>query len=276
MNLQKMKTNYHTHTYLCKHAIGDASDYVKRAVDLQYDVIAITDHGPFTDELAGIVRSRRMSLEEYRHIYLPNLEHAKRAYHQRIEILSGIEIEYLHALDALYPQFLRDLDLLILGQHYIVDADGTYKSVYDKLTAKQIEIYANTIVEAIETGMFAIVAHPEIYTWDKEVFDEECEKAADKIIDAAVKHHVVLEINANGIRNAIHFEKLFDGGTDFPYPRRAFWRMAKAKGAKIIVNDDAHAPNRIQDQFTLQAYRFAAEEGIELLNQVDIRAFYSK
>lgn len=276
MKLQKMKSNYHTHTYLCKHAIGDAIDYVKRAVELQYATIAITDHGPFTDELAQIVHSRRMSLEEYRTVYLSSIEDAKKSYHQSIEILSGVEIEYLHALDDLYPLFLRDLDLLVLGQHYIVDDDGTYQSVYNHLTARQIEIYANTIVEAIQTKMFVILAHPEIYAWDKIEFDEDCQKAAEKIIDAAVKYNVVLEINANGIRNAIHFEKLLDGGTDFPYPRRAFWRMAKAKGAKIIINDDAHAPNRIQDSYTLQAYRFAVEEGIELLEYVDIQSFYSK
>ncbi|MCM1259405.1 MAG: PHP domain-containing protein [Prevotella sp.] len=276
MRKQLMKTNYHTHTYLCKHAIGDASDYVRRAVELQYDVIAITDHGPFTDELSRIVHSRRMSFEEYCHAYLPSLEYAKDSFGHRIKILSGIEIEYLHALDALYPQFLHDLDLLVLGQHYILDDDGTYKSVYDQLTSRQIEIYGNTIVEAIQTGMFVILAHPEIYAWDKDEFDESCQKVAEKIIDAAVKHHVVLEINANGIRNAIHFNKILDDGNDFPYPRRAFWKMAKAKGAMIVVNDDAHAPNRIQDQYTLQAYQFAAEEGISLLDFVDIQSFYSK
>ena len=276
MKPQVIKTNYHTHTYLCKHAIGEASDYVKRAVELHYNVIAITDHGPFTDELAQIVHSRRMSLEAYQTMYLPSLQHAKQLFHQEIEVLSGVEIEYLHALDGLYPKFLKDMDLLILGQHYIVDDDGTYKSVYDRLTARQIEIYADTIVEALQTGMFAILAHPEIYAWDKVVFDDDCKKAAEKIIDAAVKHHVVLEINANGIRNAIHFDKLLDGGQDFPYPRRAFWKMAKAKGAKVIINGDAHAPNRIQDQYTFQAYQLAAEEGIEWLDDVDIQSFYSK
>ncbi|MEI3505641.1 MAG: PHP domain-containing protein [Bacilli bacterium] len=47
----KIESNYHTHTFLCKHAIGDVEDYVKRAIQLGYHTIAITDHGPFTKEL---------------------------------------------------------------------------------------------------------------------------------------------------------------------------------------------------------------------------------
>lgn len=276
MKLPKMKTNYHTHTYLCKHAIGDVEDYVTRAIELQYSTIAITDHGPFSDQLAQMVHSRRMSLKEYYDIYLPNLQKVKQIYCKEIEVLSGIEIEYLPALSTLYPLFLHDLDLMILGQHYIVDDDGTYKSVYAHLTSRQIEIYANTIVEAIETKMFPILAHPEIYTWDRDTFDTDCFEAAEKIIDAAVKHNVILEINANGIRNAIYFKKVLEGGNDFPYPRRAFWQMAKAKGAKIIINDDAHAPNRMYDEYTKLAYQFAAEERIDLLEKVDLKAFYSK
>ena len=43
----EIKSNYHTHTFLCKHALGDSEDYVKRAISLGYHTIAITDHGPF-------------------------------------------------------------------------------------------------------------------------------------------------------------------------------------------------------------------------------------
>ena len=44
--INKIKANYHTHIFLCKHAIGDVEDYVKKAIGLQYHTIAITDHGP--------------------------------------------------------------------------------------------------------------------------------------------------------------------------------------------------------------------------------------
>ena len=29
--INKIKANYHTHIFLCKHAIGDVEDYVKKA-----------------------------------------------------------------------------------------------------------------------------------------------------------------------------------------------------------------------------------------------------
>ncbi|MFU8786768.1 MAG: PHP domain-containing protein [Candidatus Izemoplasmataceae bacterium] len=40
------KANYHTHHKLCKHAIGDANDYVKEAVRLNFSHLGFSDHAP--------------------------------------------------------------------------------------------------------------------------------------------------------------------------------------------------------------------------------------
>ena len=45
----KIKDNFHTHIYLCKHATGNAEDYIKRAIELNYESIGISDHGPLTE-----------------------------------------------------------------------------------------------------------------------------------------------------------------------------------------------------------------------------------
>ena len=68
--INKIKANYHTHIFLCKHAIGDVEDYVKKAIGLQYHTIAITDHGPLPKFLQKKLNSRRMSIEQYKEIYL--------------------------------------------------------------------------------------------------------------------------------------------------------------------------------------------------------------
>ena len=41
-----LKTNYHTHCYLCGHAEGLPSDYIKKAIELGFSEIGISDHGP--------------------------------------------------------------------------------------------------------------------------------------------------------------------------------------------------------------------------------------
>ena len=42
-----MKTNYHTHTFRCKHAVGDDEAYVLAAIGAGFDRIGFADHCPW-------------------------------------------------------------------------------------------------------------------------------------------------------------------------------------------------------------------------------------
>ena len=70
----KIQTNYHTHTYLCKHATGTIDDYVDRAIALGYTDIGISDHCPFTEELVRLIYSKRMTMDDFTNTYLPDLD----------------------------------------------------------------------------------------------------------------------------------------------------------------------------------------------------------
>jgi histidinol-phosphatase (PHP family) len=267
----EIKANYHTHTFLCKHALGDSEDYVKRAILLGYHTIAITDHGPFPKPLQKKINSRRMSIEQYEEVYLDMLDRSVKKHNDEILVLKGVEIEYLPELEPFYPKFLKDLDFMILGQHYIKVENG-HKSIYTELTKEDILLYARTVKAGIESGMFKIVAHPEIFCWNlkEDECDETCIEAANMIIDAAIENEVVLEINVNGVRNSFYQRKEFyqDGKINFPYPRREFWDIAQSKNAMIVINDDAHAPNRLMDDYTLKTHKFVKEGGITIIDRI--------
>ena len=267
----QIKSNYHTHTFLCKHALGDSEDYVKRAIMLGYHTIAITDHGPFPKFLQKKLKSRRMSIEQYDEVYLDMLDRSVKKHKDEILVLKGVEIEYLPELEPFYPKFLKDLDFMILGQHYIKVGDN-HKSIYLDLSKEEIMLYARTVTAGIETGMFKIVAHPEIFCWNlkENEWDQTCIDASNMIIDAAIKNDVALEINVNGVRNSFYQRKEFyqDGKINFPYPRREFWDIAQSKNAMIVMNDDAHAPNRLYDDYTLKTYKFVTEGGIKIIDRI--------
>lgn len=269
---QKIKSNFHTHTFLCKHALGDAEDYVKRAIELGYHTIAITDHGPFPKFLQKIVKSRRMSLEQYTEIYLDSLARTKELHkNDDICILTGVEIEYMEELEPLYSRFLNDLDFLILGQHYI-KVDNKYKSIYSINSEDELEIYANTVIEAMKSGKFKIFAHPEIFMWNINSWDDKCVEVSIRIIEAAIENNVVLELNVNGIRNSFYQRKeiyLEDGRINFPYPRLEFWELVKKyEDVVVVINDDAHAPNRLNDKYTKVLYDFADKIGIKYTDRI--------
>ena len=78
--MMKIKDNFHTHIYLCKHATGNVEDYVKRAIELNYESIGISDHGPLTEYFLDKFVTRRMTIDEYKNIYLPEIITAKKKF----------------------------------------------------------------------------------------------------------------------------------------------------------------------------------------------------
>lgn len=265
-----MKTNYHTHTYLCRHAIGTPSDYVKRAIELGYDEIAITDHGPLIPEIVSNFYTRRMDFNDYQNSYLSDLQEAKAKYQDQIKIITGLEIEYFDLMEENYKAFLKDLDILILGQHYIYH-EGKYKSIYATLTDDEIKTYGEMVTRALETGLFKIIAHPEIFSF-KRKWNSVCTEVAKKIIASAKQNNVYIELNVNGIRNALEKNKQWvtpSGDTNYDYPRIEFFELVKEANVPVIINDDAHDPMQLNDEHTHSAIKMAERIGLTVLNKIN-------
>lgn len=237
-----MKKNYHTHHELCRHAKGTAEDYVKKAIEADLEVLGISDHAPS----AVITHDDRMRFDELE-TYLEDVETMKRRYKDKIEIHTGLEIEYLDTNHEYYRDLRRKVEYFILGQHYIrpEDKKSTLRGSVGLKKGEDILNYAKSVEKAIKTGMFSLVAHPDIYLASYPRFDKNAEEAAHIIIDAAIKHDVPLEFNANGVRRGI---KVSEAGTHYQYPRKEFWDIAVQKGAIAILSADAHRPDQLNDK----------------------------
>lgn len=63
-----MKTNYHTHTYRCKHAMGNDERIVLNAIKADLDILGFSDHTPwphFPADYDSHVRMEPQYLPEY-------------------------------------------------------------------------------------------------------------------------------------------------------------------------------------------------------------------
>jgi len=249
--------------YLCRHAIGTVEDYVKSAIANGLTVLGMSDHGPF-EELKD--RSIRMRPNEFP-IYLSECDEAIRKYSDRIKIYKGLEIEYFQGHEAHYAKLLSQLDYLALGQHYIPSTIGLngLKSVYTLSKPEDLLIYASTLEQAIASGHFKFVCHPDLMLFGYGAFDEYAKQCSIRIIEAAVKYDVPLEINANGIRRGMFRSP---EGIRYIYPRQEFWELVKAYQGKVIISSDAHDPSQIFDKAIPEAYEFAARLGIEVAEAI--------
>ncbi|MDD3122226.1 MAG: histidinol-phosphatase [Candidatus Izemoplasmatales bacterium] len=249
---QIMNNNYHTHMYLCRHADGDVKDYVEKAIELGFKSIGMSDHAPFA-ELKD--RSVRMHLSDLK-IYIIKCDNAIEKYKNKIKVYKALEIEYFPQHKKIYPEYLKYMDYLALGQHYIFDAESknNLRSAYALSTLEHLESYVDTVVEAMSTGYFKFVCHPDLMLYNIKHFNCDITRISKKLIQGAIDSNVPLEINSNGIRKGL---KETEDGLRYIYPRKEFWQLVKKMGARVIISSDAHQVDQLFDEDVIKAYQFA-------------------
>ncbi len=233
-----MKYNYHTHTFRCFHAQGTDEEYVKAAIEAGFDEIGFADHSPWPFE--SYVSGMRMHENELEG-YCESLRALREKYKGEISVKIGLECEYFPK----YMPWLKEqiekmkLDYIILGHHFSKDEPG---SLYNgnMSTPEHLYNFRDDIVEGMETGLFAYVAHPDIFMRGYPVFDEHCRKISKDIIEKAIETNTPLEYNLLGLSHT-----LATGEKDYPFP--AFWDMVGEMKAPVTVGIDAHTPDACLD-----------------------------
>ena len=218
-----MLTNYHTHTTRCGHAEGTEEEYILTALRCGFKVLGFSDHTPWAYATPGFVSRIRM-LPSQLDDYVLTLRGLREKYADKLHIRIGLEAEYFPAyLGWLKEEMERlDIEYLILGCHYD--------------TGRR---YAEQVVEALETGLYRYLAHPDLFLNRVTAFDADAEKACRDICAAAARLDIPLEYNMAGLT----LQDRPDGSLG--YTRDEFWRIAAEYPVRAIVGCDAHAPSEL-------------------------------
>lgn len=252
-----MYANYHTHTYLCRHANGDLRHFVENAINSGMKILGFSDHAPyvFSSEYHSGIRMEVSETEKY----VNEIIGLREEYKKDIQIYIGYEMEY-------YPKdFERSLknilhyecDYLIMGQHFL---NNEYDGVYSGSTTEDKNVlsqYVNQVIEGMETGMFTYIAHPDLvpYRKDMDFYRSEmsrlCKKAKEK--------NIPLEINLLGIEQRRW------------YPFDVFWEIAAKTGNDVILGCDAHEPDSVGNKKVEdEGCEYAAKFGLNLLKDIEL------
>lgn len=255
-------TNYHSHHQLCNHAEGTAQDYVKKAIDLGFDAIGISDHVP-SDLLPDSMRMRFDELDGYYSDVLT----AQAAFKDDIQVYLGMECEYLDDDPAYYEAFLKQVDYLVLGQHYVQEPTR-FHSAFGLHTDDQVRAYGQRVVQALKTGYFSLLAHPDLYMCGLDAFNDTATEVAHQIIQAAQATKTPIEFNANGIRRGI---KHTSQGPRYPYPRIEFWNIVKTYEVDVVLSSDAHHPNLLYDDAMKKAEAMMEELNLNRIHHLPMK-----
>lgn len=262
-NLRDREVNFHTHTYLCKHASGTVADYCGAALDSGLAVLGMSDHSPFPDDRRPTVRMNFVQMEEY----LAMIADARREFPD-LTILAGLEVD----VDRDFPRgFYRDglqqrfgLDYLAVGVHFVQTPDGRSRHIGPdrRIDLETIRLFAEKNVEMIEWGIFDFIAHPDIWCMSLDRWTPEIEDILRAVPAAAARTGVPLEINAYGLRKP---EVDYADGRRRQYPLDAFWRMAAEYPITCVIGSDAHRPQDVYGNSD-EAYAIAEKYRIPCVN----------
>lgn len=213
---------FHIHTYRCKHAENISEEiYINKAIKYGYKEIYFSDHCPFP----GNPFTNRMDYEELTG-YINTLTNLSKAYNE-INIHIGLEVEYLPEFKDYYKDLLSKVDFLLLGQH-IFRFGGRYNFELPQEVQKSIDYSESSklIKEAIETGLFAYVAHPDRIFRHCGKWNSNLNRIAAEIVEVAIEYGVKLEQNYESKQHSNYF-------------REEFWDMVPSE--MVIQGVDAHS-----------------------------------
>lgn len=241
MNFTK---NYHTHTFRCKHASGDAVDYAEHANKMGMNVLGISDHAALPDNRWLKVRMHYSEREDY----ISSIELAQEKF-PKMTILKSMECEFSKDYISYYKDELLgkyNFDYLVGAAHFFPfngDWIGTFPEVTNH---KTLRAYTDYMIESIQSGLFLFMAHPDAFGSSYLKWDDYAEKCSREILEVAESANMVLEINGYGFRKP---KIQTPDGERRMYPLYPFWELAADYKIKVIINSDAHRPQDVTASF---------------------------
>jgi histidinol-phosphatase (PHP family) len=227
----------HSHTPLCKHAIGSPAEYAAVAEQRGLKGLIVTCHGPLPDRM-GI--DHRMAPEEFEE-YVDLVARARAEYAGRVDVRLGLESDYFPGLEAWTERLHARVPLHhVLGSVHM--QVSFYKARYytgDAFAYQQT--YFEHLAASAETGLFDTISHPDLvkneapHEWRFARIQPHIERTLDRI----ARTGVAMELNTSGLHKVLPEMN--------PGPRML--ELIRARGIPIVLGADAHRPARVADRY---------------------------
>lgn len=233
--------DYHMHTPLCRHAVGEPVELAAQAVKLGFTEIGFSDHGPMPRDDFDDWRMADRELDSY----VAKVDEARRAFPQ-LAIKLALEVDFIPG----YEDWIRSLaarhpwDYLIGAVHYVSESwalDNPQKlSEWKRRDPFEVwTAYYERLVMSAESGLFDIIAHADLCKKFCIVPKEDCTPLYARFIEATKRSGAAMELNTSGLRKEC--KEI--------YPSPQIVRLAAQAGVPITFASDAHAPGEVGANF---------------------------
>jgi histidinol-phosphatase (PHP family) len=179
---------------------------------------------------------------------------------EETDLRLGIEADFVAGREDRLANFLdaREWDFVVGSVHFIADeaVDMETWSVWGRgeSAEKVWRRYFETVGEAARTGMFDIMAHPDLVkVWGATapIPSGDLRRYYEPAIEGFLDGGVAVEVSTAGLRKPV----------GEIYPARSFLEEAVGAGLPVALSSDAHTPDQLG---------FAYDRALELLEQVGV------
>lgn len=248
----------HTHHDRCGHASGTLADYVRAARRCGIRTIGLSDHAPLllddaSDDSAPGMHMPRSSWDGY----LREAAQLRNGHRGAIEVLVGVEADYLPGREDAYRALLADprLDYVLGAVHYVRG-----RHVYDRTrwsagadVDDAYATYLGMVREAAATGLFDVMAHIDAIKARAPRPPRAAQRAWDDTVAALAAADVAVEINTSGYRKCGE-----------PFPAWGLIERLHEAGVPLTFGSDAHRPDEVRHAWD-EVARGLRQRGIDSL-----------
>lgn len=242
-------TNYHSHCSFCD-GRAPFEEFVKEAIRQGFYSYGVSSHAPLPFSTQWTMEWEQMEA------YLDEFKNLRSKYADEIELYVGLEIDYLN--EESNPSVARftelPLDYRIGSVHLLYDAAGevvdidcspaVFKERVDRHfngdVLRVVRMYFDRLFRMVELGGFDVLGHA-----DKMHYNASCYHPGlldEPWYEALMKDYFSL-VASRGYLVEIN-TKAYDSLGTF-YPNSRYWELMKEYQIKVLVNSDAHYPERI-------------------------------
>jgi len=229
--------DYHMHTPLCGHAVGEPREYAAQAVRLGLSEIGFSEHAPMPRDDFDTWRMRAADLDDY----VERVGRAQREWPQ-LTIRLGLEVDYLPGCE----DWIRDLagrhswDFLIGSVHYVTDDwavdDPARRMDWHQRDPDEIwTAYVERLKQAAATGLFDILGHIDLPKKFGVLPRTDIIALYDAFLQSLRGRPIAIEVNTAGLRKDCRER----------YPGRALLEQMIAYSLPTTFGSDAHAPAEV-------------------------------
>ena len=230
------KVDYHMHTPLCGHAVGEPYEYVEQALRVGLKEIGFSDHAPLVSHEDARYTMNRAQLPQYHRM----IEEVQKKY-PKFTIKLGLEADFIPGFELMTREVLLGYDYdFVIGSIHFIDA-WAFDDPEEKIRWKDKDIdavyrdYYKLLRLSARSKLYDIMGHVDLV---KKFGHRPSSDITGEVRETAKvfkETGVTVEINTSGLRKPV----------GEIYPSLDVLKIYREAGVPITFSSDSHDPKDV-------------------------------